>query len=657
MEKLRLKRVTVDGCPMIKIKIVYLIAFCVMSSMMHSAKSNLITIQEDLTKNYHEIINNVQSWRSLDYTSHMISYMIDSSDYRHPIQFLQITEWGFRGKFRMHLGLLSNLLLPYQQENPENANITLNYKSENLKSIKLVTTLFDEAENKIRSDTLFAPDIEIWNTCSADISLQGCRFFNLELIAEGIDSTYLDKIIAPIDSTCTQNLWIDDIRIEIDGIDVSRYTVSEILEPCRINPEFIISLENEDSFAKIPELKEKRIFAMGESLHGSEAFGELFFQTVKYQVLHNQCKLILLELDMTMALPLNSFIQGNENFNVDSVLYDIRYTSFSSLQLKKMLLFLKEFNKSTEKKVHLAGIDTRINDLIMFPRVEISEYLYMLNKNHNYRKIDTVCYELLIKNHYGTKGKDIDIYMNKGAEIKMIEKNFLSKKMLGDTELAIFSYCCHNHIKIFSDIAYIDLTSDSKLRKQLEINRELWMFDNTKHLIDLICGNDKDSKVLIYAHTGHVSLKEGGSVPRTFGHYMKDYYKDQYSNICLVTNEGRFRTVHQRVLDIMPLHQDKNSIEGALSGFEDNCMYVPVKSIVSPHITIRNIGNQYLENQFKIITPSIRFDAIIFKKETEAATCPPDVIGIYNVIEILSERWSRQHQRLSEKMEPYSLYY
>ena len=655
---------------MIKIKIIYLIAFCVMSSVMHSTKSNLITVQEEPTDNYHEIINNFVNWRSLDYGSQMVGFRVDSSDYRHPKHFFQIIMWGFGSKFELHLGLNSKMLLPYQfqQEIPENATITLTYRSQNLQAIKFVTSLYDEEENKIGSDTLSVPDIDHWNTCSEDISLKGGRYFNLELIAEGIegaDSVYLKNTVTDsaacriprIDSAKTQHLWIDGIRIEIDGTDVSRYTASEILEPCHINPKHIIALENENSFAQIPELKVKRIVAMGESLHGSEAFGELFFQTVKHQVLHNQCKLILLELDMSLALPLNSFIQGNENFDVDSVLYDIRYTSFSFLQLKNMLLFLKDYNRSAEKRVHLAGIDIRINDVISFPGHVISEYLYMLNKNHNYRKIDTVCYELMNKNNYWTKGKDIDIYTNKGAEIKMIEKQFLSKKMLGDTELAIFSYYCHNHIKIFSDMAYIDLTSEPKLRNQLYISRERWMFDNAKHLIDLLCGNDNDSKVLIYAHAGHTSLKEEGAIPRTFGQYMKDYYRDQYFNICLITNGGRFLTVHRGILEIMPLHQDKRSMEWALSGFAGNCMYVPVRSVVSPHTSIRNIGNQYLENQFKIITPSIHFDAFIYQKETEAATCLPGVIGTCNDIVILSERWSRQHQRILEKIDRYDIYY
>ena len=644
-----------------KYKIIYLIAFCVVWSVAYSTKSNLFITQEDSVNNYHEIVNNFNNWRSFGYEL-PVGFRIDSSDYRHPKHFFQIIMWEYRGKFQMHLGLISKLLLPYQQEVPENAKITLTYKSENLKSIKLVTSLFDERENKIRSDTLFMPDINIWNTCYEGISLKGSRFLMLELMAEGIDSTYLindkatsDSIAyrtAHIDSTCNQNLWIDNIHIELDGIDICRYTEREILEPCRINPEKIIPIEDENSFSNIPEMKEKKIIALGETIHGSEAFNELFYQIVKYQVQHNQCKLIMLELDMSLTLPLNSYIQGNENFNVDSVLYDIRYATFSYQQLKNVLLFLKTYNQSAEKKVHLIGIDTRIDDVIVFPGLYISEYLYMLNKNHNHKQIDTVCYELRVYNKINGK----DIYASKGEEIKKIEKDFLSKKMMTDTELKIFSYCYQNHIRVFEDMAYKDLTTQPKLKKQLQINREIWMFDNAKFFIDLICGQDEDSKVLIYGHSGHLGLKEDGTIPYTFGQYMRDFYRDKYYCTGLITNEGSFRTVLDRVFTVMQLKQDPKSIESELSNFAGNCLYVPVQSVSVPHTRIRNIGLNYENNQFKTVTPAIYFDAIIYKKETEAAKSWPGVLGTYNDIRINDERSMRQYQRLSKKLEPYSIY-
>ena len=615
--------------------------------------SSYITPQEDTDtdRNYYKIINSMTDWMGVNSESQTVHFRIDSSDARHPIHFAQISLWGFRGKFNMHLCLQNHLLLPYRQKAPENAKISLSCKSENLKSIKLVASLFNEKEEKIRTDTLFVPATEKWETSSKDISFKGSRFFNIELIAEGIDSTYWNNRTAPVDSTVSQNLWIGKIIIEIDGIKASRYTESAILEPCRIKSKGSIAIKDDRLFARISALKEKKIIALGESFHGSEAFQELFSQIVKHQVLHNQCKLIFLEYDMINSLSLNSYIQGNENFDVDSLLYDRRLSSYSYRQLKNVLLFLKDYNKSAEKKVHLIGIDTEIPEKVTFPGWTVSEYLYMLNKHHKYKKIDTICYELM---HRVTHIYDKDNKIM--SETLKLGKDSLFKQMIGDDEFKIFSYCCNSYRKRFADKAERYVTEEPKLRKELVMSREIWMFNHAKELIDLMIGQDKDSKVLIYGHTNHLCTKADVNVSYTFGQYMKDLYNDQYFNICLVAGEGSFRTSHNRRMSIMPLQQSNNSLESALSDFSVNCLFVPVESIAVPHVRIRNISNTYVENQFKTVTPSIRYDAFIYKDKTEAADYWPDVLGV-NIGQMAfdqsNEQSNRQFERLKERMNLY----
>ena len=626
-----------------KSTILYLIAFCVVSSLTYCTKSNRMTFQEGSGKNYHEVINDMQNWIGLSYAS-QVHFGVDSSDSRKPIKFGQIPFWGYRSKFNMHLRLRNNLLLPYKPKTPSKAKISLTCKSENLKSIKLVTALLNEKEQRIRTDTMFVSITNDWNTSKKNISSKGSHFFCLELIAEGTDSTYWNNQSAHVDSTINQNLWIDNIQIELDGKNISQYKESLILEPCRINSENIIPIKDETSFDLIPEMKNKKIIAIGESVHGCEAFHELFFQIVKHQVLYNQCKLILLELDMSNSLPLNSYIQGNDNFDVDSLLYDRRLTFYSHQQLKNMLLFLKDYNKSTDKKVHLIGIDKRIYDLVAFPGHYISEYLYELNKNHNYLKIDTLCYELQLKNPYNNPLE---------KEIFKLEKDSIFAQMMGDDELKIFSYCCNSDIERFADKGGINLIEENpKLREEFELSREIWMFDNAKYLIDLICGQEKDSKVLIFGHTDHLGFKAEEPVKYTFGHYMKDFYKDQFLDICLVVNEGKFRTIHGGGMNIIQLLEDDHSVESVLADFSDSCLYIPVQSIVSPHIKIRSIGNKYIENPFKIITPSLRFDAILYKKETKESNCLPESFGI-NPFRLDMAQYTRQYIRLSKKMKLY----
>jgi hypothetical protein len=85
--------------------------------MTYSIKSNHVMTQKKQDKKRYGFFN--YSWISYDYASDIVAFRIDSSDYRNPTHFMQITRWGFRGKFLVHYGLKNKLLLPYREKIPE----------------------------------------------------------------------------------------------------------------------------------------------------------------------------------------------------------------------------------------------------------------------------------------------------------------------------------------------------------------------------------------------------------------------------------------------------------------------------------------------------------------------------------------------------------
>ena len=608
--------------------------------MTFCTRSNRFIVQEESPQSYHELINNFNNWHLVDpyYTNLVGSIGLIDSTVSHNFTIIYQKESldtpKVMNQFNMHSALNSKLLIPYHPTIPKNAKIDLTYMSVNLKYVKLVTSLLDEKENQILSDTLNATyGNEFLGTCSKTIPLNDARFFYLELIAEGIDSTYWDNGKGHIDSACIQNLVIWELDIEFDGKNLRDFYEKDILPSCKINPEDIIPIVDENSFELIPELKEKKIIAIGESAHGSEAFEELFVKMVKHIVSQDQCRLILLEWDMSETLIFNGFIQGHEGFDIDSIMYEGRSHLFSNKQLKDMLLFLKDYNHKAENKVWLMGIDfsSTINS-----NLNAAKYFYAINENHNYKQIDSVCYNLIEK------------YLTYIVDFQNFEYFDWFNEILNETERELFFFCFQNYIKYHLN------KSDSY--EEQAIIREKWMFEHVKYLIDLICGEEKDKKVLIKGHSAHLNNNKIGT-NNSFGHYMKDFYGDQYSNICLIVSNGELRSAcfpNDNNWNNYPLTQNNRSIEFALSNFSHDCMYVPVTSLDVPHICIREIGAANNDNHFIIVSPSLRYDAFIYMNHTEAAQpWPETIVTICDPNYIINEQRQSLYDKIIRKIEPY----
>ena len=605
-----------------------------LGAMIFSSYSDDVCAQNFSGQNYHARINHYfyNHWAFLRsiYLPQAVAHRIDSSDYGYTYHFYQREHPGTpktKAQFMMRCVLNSKFLLPYQQDAPEKANIIFTYKSENLKYISLITSFFDENENTLLSDTMLALDNNEWRTCSKELSIKGSRYFNLELIAEGIDSTYSHREyrMGDVDSVCSQNLWIEEIDIEFDGRSYRHLSERNILPACEINTQELIALENEKSFALIPELKEKRIIAFGESLFGTEALPELFVQAAKYAVKQEHCRLILVDMDMSMTLMFNGFIHGHEEFDIDSLLYENRYLTPSYHQLKELLLFLKEHNQTTDKKVWLMGID--FSPWIL-PNINAAKYLYAINENHHYNKIDTLCYYLVTKFDNMVK-----------INFQPFENDIWFHEMLSETELKLFSLCFQSYMNL---PLYIFMDND------YYIKRERWMYENAKNFINLICGEDKDSKVLIYGQNNQINYKTYHFC-NSFGDYMKDFYGDQYSNICMSVNDGYFwANDYENKKIIVPISKNDNSMETMLSNISNDCIYVPVQAIKVPHISMKN------QPYFWMITPSSHFDALIYKRRTDAAILWPGIIDTnFDFFSIILQTKRNLYEKLIEKIEPF----
>ena len=64
---------------------------------------------------------------------------------------------------------------------------------------------------------------------------------------------------------------------------------------------------------------DKRILAIGESVHGTGTMNDMGVEIIKNRIEHGKCRLVLLEMPLTLSFHINRYLEGDERFKPDSI--------------------------------------------------------------------------------------------------------------------------------------------------------------------------------------------------------------------------------------------------------------------------------------------------------------------------------------------------
>ncbi|MDR0602740.1 MAG: erythromycin esterase family protein [Bacteroidales bacterium] len=523
----------------------------------------------------------------------------------------------YRDRLSCTIYTKERLLLP-ENSSTLKAEIVLTCKSENLKKIDLIIDGYDKNEQKLRSDTLNALDqtnSRKWHKYRKEIPLTGAVFLGIRIEAEGLDRTYVRYNVwsgnksGHVDSTLTQNLLLHKLDIYLDGKHIDEYSWKERIHPVSIKESDIVPLSFtvDKEYGNIPELKTKRIIALGETVHGNETIAESAFQLIKYQVKNNGCKLVVLEKMAEEILIFNRFIQGDKSVHIDSILhkYVTHKGSLNTLlsinQLREFCLWLKEYNKTVDEKVWLMGMDYEF--MTIFRRKALSEYLSGINRNLKSADIDEICL-LLLK-------EPIDITE---------EVNNRISELWHIIRFVLYPYLGGQESEIVQRYIFEILETKELFNSKKTLQRDSVMAGNMGFYMDLLCKNGE--KAIVYAHflhTNYVDQFSGSS----FGYYMRDHFDDDYFHIVMTTAQGTTSTLFSINPDTLQLPVE-NSIEFALNKMDANYFYIPVSKIKNSFMQIRCMGLVMKKNQFEngYISPEGRMGGIIFIRQSKAISFP-----------------------------------
>ena len=474
--------------------------------------------------------------------------------------------------------------------------LSVNNKCLGLEKAIIRMSLFNKEEQL--TDTLIM-DINTLNWESKKMAFipdKNVIFFNVEIEAIGQASS---------DST---GLWLGNMYAITEGLELKNLTKRQNnLKDKSLNRQSIISIPgiSLNAYQDLSPVLNKRVLALGETLHGSVILANIAFEITKDQIKNNNCRLVMMELSIDEALYLNLYIQGKLP---DSSINDLRErTKFllSTFPIEECIDFyqwLREYNKTALDKVTFLGFDI-IKPFMMRGVVPLREYV-MAYLDNDTRDLLTPLIELM----YGEV-----VFSDKITEYLNSHSSSLSD-LFGEEDFTLFKFCWEEQLKVEKALSP---GGNAQYIYNQALQRDYHMWLNTKMILNTY--NNDSAKIVVMGHSAHLNKSmtlDQTAYNRSFGYYLAEYFKENYQAIALTAGQGeRIVTGHEGFYtynDTLPTAID-NSFEKIAQEIDIPHFFYPSSELDDDIVYIRDMPLEAGKSNFiqsEIL--SKRLDGIIF---------------------------------------------
>lgn len=467
---------------------------------------------------------------------------------------------------------------PFQTINKlSKVDIRIGYKSDSCSELYLKLINMGEGEKINSIDTLHLPLNNDWRNLQQTIELKEALTLAISIEAKGLPNQ-------------NGQVWIGKLDMLVDGQNAVEY------EPevrVFVTKDDVVSLndENMDDFP----LRDKKILAIGESIHGSETLNSLAVDVIKDRVMNSNSKLILMEIPLEYSFYINRYIDGDQNFELDSISYYFENSLFSN-SLVSLIDWMQKYNLNSQEKVRFIGINH--NFFMPQSRSNLFDFFYPLFQATNNEKIKELCMLLL---------EDKDSFDD---VVAFFEANDGFKNVLSKEESDLMHY-------LFKLINQKESASHSF------VNRDITMFRNTNYVVEKLL--KEDQTVTLYCHLGHLNYRTPlqGMIDMDYfslGKYMKDKYKNDYSCVGLLAQTGTYLSISRSYFKIAELKPSPtNSLEYLINKLNIDKCYLSMEKLSNlDMIKTRHVGSNQLREEFFFLIPKARMDGVIFTKQSAA---------------------------------------
>jgi erythromycin esterase-like protein len=474
-----------------------------------------------------------------------------------------------------------------------------------LDNMQLIFTGYNVDGEVVSIDTLKIAETKGWDTFVTMVFIKDVSYMHLLLNIHGSHNNI------------TQVVGLDKIQFIADGKNLIEFPQCNLYQKLVPDIDCItkLSFGHLDSYQRIVPLMNKKILAIGEALHGSESLSESAIEIMKSRILHNNCKLVLLEIPFEKMLSVNRFVLGDERFSLDMIANSLELGLYSR-KLLDFFKWVKEYNHCMERKVRVLGLDTPSTNVIAYP-MDMFNYFYLMNKSSMSEPLRQFLLLFLTDSRKAMK----DAYPS-------IKNNTDFTKNSDALELKIIEHWWSDWLTT--------VTSEEKLHAV----RDSLMYNNIKYMIELLCNSSET--VTLYSHLEHACRDKLHTISHfplmSYGALLKESFSAEYSVIGLFANEGKvlhLPSASKQVNDKLNIlefvnetlvNTENNYLESILSKLDTSYFYIPSFQLDRSQMYIRiGTNSKQLTN---IIYPPHYMDGVIYLKESEIMHIVHDDISV-----------------------------
>jgi erythromycin esterase-like protein len=519
-------------------------------------------------------------------------------------------------RFTLNYSLGRKVSLPELNDAKE-IEITIHYKSLNLEKSSIRIYSANKDGQLLDEYSAEMPETEKWDQVKVTIPDNQIRHLYIGVLITSNDlikktsELILEKNMNPnLDSVWmyfpVQKLWINKIQIKAGDFDMVDFSPAMIPKPeIKKNALIPLNVDNGNAFSPIQELKNKKIIGIGESAHTTKEFPKIAYSLIKYRILHDNCKLVVLEIPFSWGLKLNVFVNRETSFGIKEIEETFKLSSISSEEIIDFLLWLKNYNQTAECKVSLVGMSIEQSvlneDLLSF----LNEYI----------QVDSLLFAPVYQ----------DIFNRKDSEAwdKFLKNRERFVEILGEGETRLLMHGLRHPspmLKVGAEKKFFLTERDSLMHDKVQIAVSSLL--------------QADETAVVYAHLGHTTKSEVW-MPRfvsPVGKYLSDTFGDKYLSIGLITyseemdskqdsKKTDFITFWNTTMAFTPA--PSYSLEAACEKTKIPLFYAPTNTLPST-VLLRFCGLDIFKGEFDYY-PAKGMDAFIFinrvyKKSIDQAT-------------------------------------
>jgi erythromycin esterase-like protein len=469
-------------------------------------------------------------------------------------------------------GIERFLMLPDSRKKGD-CKISVIYKTENPDNVFLKVNALDEKGNEIYIDSIRMDKENEWaETPSLKFSDKRIKFLRLGIFFEPKDEN----------ATHPKKLWLDKINLQYEGLDMANLSSDMLPLPKPLDKAFAIPLDlegNKDFSSLASFLKGKRIVSVGESRHGVKEYSKAATGLIKSQILHNNCRLVALEIPFSLGLKWNRYV-NDITFDNDEVLDDMESIYFDTGHIIDFLLWLKEYNNQTDRKVRLFGMDSDEND----------ELTSIYNRFHYFSTClpyDSLLFSNMCMSSLSGDSLLLNVERNKDQLIFY----------LGEEEVNLL-------IKSLDPLLKVEERNNLSKIKFHTIERDRVMVDNLYYAIENLL--ESNETVTIWGHLIHSTKKylQADKVV-SLGEQLSDYYGDNhYYSIGLISSYDDY--IEEKISDNFPDSiLSSHNLEMAAANLNIPYFFYPINQLDSKYqklrltlIAVMTLRSEIYHNEF-----------------------------------------------------------